>query len=94
MNEYARNLKLKWPPPCPLRGKGKVLKNKIVQADINSMIRQNGPGNLASNGKVIFHGTVWKRIIEYAYEVDNDGTLFETLVVWDMITQNSLHYMR
>ena len=48
--------------------------NKIIQADINSMIRQNGPGNLASNGKMIFHGTVWKRIIEYAGEVDKDST--------------------
>ena len=34
----------------------------------------NGPGNLASNGKMIFCVTVWKRIIEYAGEVDNDNT--------------------
>ena len=56
------------------RKRKNVLKNKIIQADINSMIGQNGPGNLASNGKMIFRGTVWKRIIEYAGEVDNDST--------------------
>ena len=38
------------------------------------MIGQNRPGNLTSNGKMIFRGTVWKRIIEYAGEVDNDST--------------------
>ena len=38
------------------REKGNVLKNKIIQADINSMIGQNGPGNLASNGKMISEG--------------------------------------
>ena len=62
---------MKMPPPCPLREKGNVLKKKIIQADINSMIGQNGPGNLASNGKMIFHRTIRKRIIEYAGEVDN-----------------------
>ena len=73
MNRIHQKFKMKMAATMSSQRKRKH-SEKQDNTDINSMIGQNGPGNLASNGKMIFRGTVWKRIIEYAGEVDNDRT--------------------
>ena len=74
MNRIRQKFKVKMAATMSSQRKRKRSEKQEIQADIDSMIGQNGPGNLASNGKMIFRRTVWKRITEYAGKVDNDST--------------------